>query len=61
MVQSEQLMERPHAFTADERAQWEALGYVVRENVFSREENEQLRNVAEEVVVGRRLRPVVQY
>jgi len=59
VVQSEQLMERPHAFTADERAQWEALGYVVRENVFSREENEQLRNVAEEVVVGRRLMPVV--
>ena len=58
MVQSERLMERPHALTPDERAEWEAVGYVVRENVFSRQENARLQYVAEEVVAGHRCMPV---
>lgn len=43
--------------TPDEIDHWETNGYFMRENVFSHEENDQLRQVAEEIAVGKRKMP----
>ena len=45
------------SLTPDELTQWKRDGFVVRENVFSPEENDALRQVAEDVVAGRRQMP----
>ena len=45
------------ALSSDELTQWQRDGFVVRENVFSPEENDALRQVAEDVVGGRRQMP----
>ena len=44
--------------TPDEIGHWETNGYFMRENVFSLEENDQLRQVAEDVAVGKRKMPM---
>ena len=51
---------QPHAgrMTPDERQCWDRAGYFVRENVFSPEENDQLRQGAEDVVAGKRKMPI---
>ena len=45
---------RTFAISPDERKQWETDGYFVRRSVFSVEENDRLRQVAEEIVDGGR-------
>ena len=45
--------------TADETQRWERDGYFVREDVFSHKENDDLRQVAEDVVSGKRKMPMV--
>ena len=45
------------AISSDELTQWQRDGFVVRENVFSPEENDALRQVSEDVVAGRRQMP----
>jgi phytanoyl-CoA hydroxylase len=47
-------MDRPHALSAEELTTWERDGFVVRTNVFSPEENDALRQVAEAIVDGKR-------
>ena len=51
---------QPHAgrMTPDEKQCWDRAGYFVRENVFSTKENDQLRQVAEDVVAGKRKMPM---
>ena len=44
--------------TFDETQRWERDGYFVRENVFSYEENDHLRQVAEDIVTGKRRMPM---
>lgn len=44
--------------TPDEILHWEHNGYFVRENVFSEQENDHLRQVAEDVVSGKRHMPM---
>ena len=44
--------------TPDEKQCWERDGYFVREKVFSPGENDQLRQVAEDVVAGKREMPL---
>ena len=44
--------------TPDEIQHWERNGYFVRENVFSHEENDHLRQVAEDIVAGKRKMPM---
>ena len=44
--------------TSDEIQRWERDGYFVRENVFSYEENDHLRQVAEDIVAGKRSMPM---
>ncbi len=45
------------ALSPDELTQWQRDGFIVRENVFTPEENDALRQVAEDVVAGRRQMP----
>ena len=45
-------MGRPHALTPYEIETWEKDGFVVRHGVFTAEENDQLRQVAEDIVDG---------
>jgi phytanoyl-CoA hydroxylase len=45
------------ALSSEELTQWQRDGFVVRENVFNPEENDALRQVAEDVVAGRRHMP----
>ena len=49
--------ERRFGLSPDELAYWNTNGYLVRLNVFSPEENEVLRQVAEDVVDGKRPYP----
>ena len=44
--------------TPDEIQRWERDGYFVRENVFAYEENDHLRQVAEDIVAGKRRMPM---
>ena len=44
--------------TPDEIQRWERDGYFVRENVFAYEENDRLRQVAEDIVAGKRRMPM---
>ena len=46
--------ERTFGLSADELAHWNENGYLVRLNVFTAEENDVLRQVAEDVVNGKR-------
>ena len=49
--------DRPFALSPDELACWNEKGYLVRLNVFSAEENDMLRRVAEDVVDQKRPYP----
>ena len=49
--------ERRFGLSPDELAHWDTNGYLVRLNVFSPEENDMLRQVAEDVVDGKRPYP----
>ena len=51
------MAERRFRLTDDERAAWQRDGYIVREDVFTGEENELLNRVAEQVVAGERAFP----
>ena len=44
--------------TPDEIQHWERNGYFVRENVFTHEDNDHLRQVAEDIVAGKRKMPM---
>ena len=44
--------------TPDEIQRWERDGYFVRDNVFADEENDRLRQVAEDIVAGKRRMPM---
>ena len=44
--------------TPDEIDHWETNGYFMRKNVFSHEENDQLRQVAEDIAIGKRKMPM---
>ena len=44
--------------TSDEIQRWEQDGYFLREDVFSPEENDDLRQVAEDIAVGKRKMPM---
>ena len=44
--------------TPDEIQHWKRNGYFVRENVFSHKENDDLRQVAEDIVAGKRKMPM---
>ena len=44
--------------TSDEIDHWETNGYFMRKNVFSHEENDQLRQVAEDIAIGKRKMPM---
>ena len=46
--------------TPDEIQRWERDGYFVRDNVFADEENDRLRQVAEDIVAGKRRMPMAQ-
>ena len=46
--------ERHFMLSADELARWNENGYLVRSNVFSDEENDAFRQVAEDIVDGKR-------
>ena len=48
-----------YRMTPDEIQHWERHGYFVRENVFSHNENDYLRQVAEDIVAGKRKMPMV--
>ena len=49
--------DRPFALSTDELACWNENGYLVRLNVFTPEENDVLRQVAEDVVDRKRPYP----
>ena len=49
--------ERTFGLNSDELVHWNENGYLVRLNVFSAEENDVLRQVAEDVVDGKRPYP----
>ena len=53
------MAERRNRLTDDERAAWERDGFLIRQNVFTAEENTVLNAVAEEIVAGARLFPAV--
>ena len=44
--------------TPDETDHWETNGYFMRKNVFSHKENDQLRQVAEDIAIGKRKMPM---
>ena len=46
--------DRKFGLNADELSQWNENGYFVRYNVFSEEENDVLRQVADDIAVGKR-------
>ena len=46
--------DRPFGLTADELAYWHENGYLVRLNVFTAEENNAFRQVAEDIVDRKR-------
>ena len=51
---SETATDQSWRLTGAERERWQRDGFIVRENVFTREENEALNRAAEEVVAGTR-------
>ena len=51
------MAERQFRLTEEERQAWQRDGFFLRENVFSREENDRLNTVAEEIVAGARAFP----
>ena len=48
------LPERRFALTSDEQSSWEENGYFVRYDVFTERENEVLRQIADDIAVGKR-------
>ncbi len=46
--------ERKFKLSPEEQSSWEENGYFVRLNVFSEEENDVLRQVADDIAVGKR-------
>ena len=51
--------EHQFRLSSAEIEQWDRDGYLVRQNVFSTEENDFLRQVAEDIVNGKRSFPAV--
>ena len=47
-------LERKFALTPDEQSSWEENGYIVRYDVFTEEENDILRRIADDIVDGKR-------
>ena len=47
-------LERKFALTPEERSSWKENGYFVRLKVFTKEENDVLRQIADEVAIGKR-------
>ena len=51
------LEKRKFRLTPEERTAWEENGYFIRYDVFTKEENDSLRHIADDIVVGKRLFP----
>ena len=51
-------LERKYALTSEERSAWEENGYFVRYDVFTETENDVLRQIADDIVDGKRPFPV---
>ena len=49
--------ERKFRLTPEERAAWDENGYFVRYNVFTKEENDIIRHIADEIALGKRSFP----
>ena len=49
--------ERKFRLTPEERSSWEENGYFVRCDVFTEEENDVLRRIADDIAIGKRLFP----
>ena len=47
-------LERKFALRSEEQSAWDENGYFVRYNVFTEEENDILRQIADDIVDGRR-------
>ena len=48
------LQERKFSLTPEEQAAWEENGYFVRYDVFAKEENDVLRQIADDIAIGKR-------
>ena len=48
------IVEREFALSADEQSSWEENGYILRYDVFSKNENDVLRRIADEIAEGKR-------
>ena len=46
--------QRKFRLTPEERSSWDENGYFVRFNVFTKEENDVLRQIADDIAVGKR-------
>ena len=53
--------ERKYGMTSEELSFWNENGYLVRYDVFNNDENDLLRQVAEDVVDGKRSFPICTY
>ena len=51
------LQERKFRLTPKERTSWDENGYFVRYGVFTKEENDVLRQIADDIAIGKRLFP----
>ena len=48
------IVEREYALTSDEKSSWEENGYILRYDVFTKNENDILRRIADEIAEGKR-------
>ena len=53
--------ERQFAITPEELSSWEENGYFVRYDVFTEEENDILRHIADDIAVGETIFPKNEY
>ena len=49
--------ERKFRLTPKERTSWDKNGYFIRDDVFTKEENDMLRQIADDIAIGKRLFP----
>ena len=46
--------ERKFRLTSKERTSWDKNGYFIRDDVFTKEENDMLRQIADDIAIGKR-------
>lgn len=61
MSRNTALPERRFALTPDEQSAWEENGYFVRYDVFTKAENDVLRQIADNIAVGKRPFPTYYF